>query len=423
MPTNWKMSVITPVHKSGPTANPLNYRPIALTCVLCKQLEHIIARHIRDHLDRNNFFADEQHGFRAHRSCESQLIVTLHQIANYIDQGVTVDAIILDFSKAFDTVCHSKLLQKLNLLGLPPQIINWIKHWLTGRHQTVKVLGSTSHPIEVLSGVPQGSVLGPLLFNIYINDILQCINNPNSLRLFADDALLLGPRKSDGSSPIQADLDRLVAWANTWQMKFNVKKCQVISFSSTSNYNKIEFRLADTVLYTANFVKYLGVYIDHKLDWSTHVKYVCNKSNQTLNMLRRSLKGSKTPARLTVYKTLVRPVLEYASCAWSPYKQGHIQSLEKIQRKAVRWIENLKRTDSVTQAIEQLSLDPLLKRRTNKDKLAYLHMLDGAIDIEVDKYIPRNLQHNTRRNIIHYTTNTSTFANSFFPRVTRSLTA
>ena len=124
-----------------------------------------------------------------------------------------------------------------------------------------------------------------------------------------------------------------------------------------------------------------------------------------------------------MYKTLVRPVLEYASCAWSPYKQGHIQSLEKIQRKAVRWIENLKRTDSVTQAIEQLSLDPLLKRRTNKDKLAYLHMLDGAIDIEVDKYIPRNLQHNTRRNIIHYTTNTSTFANSFFPRVTRSLTA
>jgi hypothetical protein len=420
VPNDWKMAIITPVHKSGPVTDPLNYRPIALTCVLSKLLEHIIATHLRHHLDNQSFFADEQHGFRSKRSCESQLIATTHSILEQVDKGNTVDAIILDFSKAFDTVCHQKLLLKLETLGIQPNITKWIKHWLTDRQQVVKTQGNLSPSIPVQSGVPQGSVLGPLLFIIYINDIVSCVTPPNSIRLFADDALLFGPVNPKDNG-LQKDLDSLLQWANTWQMKFNAKKCNSISFGKQKN--SVRYTLGLIPLQQTTSIKYLGINISSDLDWALQVNYVCNKSSCALGMLRRTLKGAEKATKLTMYKTLVRPILEYASSAWAPYRQAHIAELEKVQRKAVRWIANLKRDESVSEAMEALALDSLADRRQNKDTLLYMHMLEGRVDMNPDIYTPRNEKYSTRRNLIHLTTNTTTFTNSFFPRVIRSLTA
>ena len=224
IPSDWKASVVVPVHKKGTTSDPLNYRPIALTSVLCKQMEHIVASHIRTHLDKTDFLVTEQHGFRSKRSCESQLILTIHNVLQLLDLGNTVDCIVLDFSKAFDTVCHSKLIAKLQSTGLSKCIVDWIREWLKDRVQCVKINSICSSPKSVISGVPQGSVLGPLLFLIYINDITSCVNKPNRISLFADDAFLFGPR----GSLLQQDLSGLYEWSEKWQLRFNIKKCQTI---------------------------------------------------------------------------------------------------------------------------------------------------------------------------------------------------
>jgi hypothetical protein len=380
-------------------------------------MEHVLAVHIREYLDRNKYFADEQHGFRAKRSCESQLIITLHHIAKLTDEGVAVDAIILDFSKAFDTVSHPKLLSKLKASGISSQIITWIQCWLTQRTQSVQIQGQTSDPALVTSGVPQGSVLGPLLFIIYINDITACVSTRNSLRLFADDALLFGPQ----GQTLQNDLECLANWSQDWQMTFNANKCKVISFAKSNSTNEHMYLLGNDKLERVRAIKYLGVWLTSDLDWSEQVNQVSNKTMRILGMLRRSMRRGTIAAKLTMYKTLIRPVLEYASCSWSPYRTTQQNQLERAQRKAIRWATGLKPRDSVTQVMQQYSVKTLATRRTERDLTTLVHMLEGRVDINPEKLITRNRHHNTRHNILHFPANTNVYANSFFPRAVRSL--
>lgn len=231
MPREWKLANITPLHKSGVRDNVSNYRPVSLTPVCCKTLEHIIYSCLIKHLQDNNFFTPSQHGFRAGLSCVTQLTEFVHDIASSFDQGIQLEAVFLDFKKAFDVVPHSLLLHKLSFLGIPKTLIDWIKDYLSGRKQCVVINGVSSSTADVLSGVPQGSVLGPLLFLIFINDFPLGLKS--TVRLYADDCVLYCPVKCfDDTTVLQSDLDKIVSWCAQWQMSLNLTKCFHVQFNN-----------------------------------------------------------------------------------------------------------------------------------------------------------------------------------------------
>ena len=190
VPQDWKLANVTPLFKKGDKSDPGNYRPVSLTSITCKILEHIIYSNIVNHLDKHDVLCPHQHGFRKNRSCETQLIGLIDDFSKEIDNNNQVDSILLDFSKAFDKVHHHSLLKKLNYFGISGPLHQWIQDFLIGREQTVIINGTKSTPITVNSGVPQRTVLGPLLFLIYINDLPNCINSGTKVRLFAYDCII-----------------------------------------------------------------------------------------------------------------------------------------------------------------------------------------------------------------------------------------
>ena len=187
-PNDWKLANIIPIHKKGSRSNPLNYRPISMTCISSKILEHILCHNINNFLDNNNLLVEYQHGFRKQHGCDTQLLTTVSDLVEAYDQNIPVDLAVLDFSKAFDVVSHPKLILKMEAIGIHRSTCSWISDWLSNRLLTVTVNGAQSSLHHVTSGVPQGSVLGPLLFLLYINDMPSCVHFCN-LRLFADDSL------------------------------------------------------------------------------------------------------------------------------------------------------------------------------------------------------------------------------------------
>ena len=215
---------IIPIHKKGDKSLPVNYRPISLTSASCKIMEHIIFHSILNHLNRYNIINPNQHGFRPGLSYQTQLVLLVDEILKAMDSHHQVDLLLLDFSKAFDTVAHNKLLLKLAHYGIQSNTHQWIATWLTMRTQNVIVEGERSQDKRVLSGVPQGTVLGPLMFLLYINDINTNICSP--ICLFADDCILYRIIETpDDHQYLQSDLNSLIQWTMQWQMKLNPEKC------------------------------------------------------------------------------------------------------------------------------------------------------------------------------------------------------
>ena len=216
--SDWTKANVSSVFKKGSKSDPANYRPISLTCILCKVMEHIIASKLTQHLNQNNVLYDLHYGFRERRSCETQLIQLVVDLGRKLVTGKQVDLILLDFSKAFDKVSHPKLLFKLSQHGVKGNTLNWIRAFLVGRTQAVVLEGESSSEVPVTSGVPQGSVLGPLLFLLYINELPQ--NIQAQVRLFADDtAVYLTVGSSDDRDTLQADLNTLQEWELVWDME------------------------------------------------------------------------------------------------------------------------------------------------------------------------------------------------------------
>ena len=274
-----------------------------------------------------------------------------------------VDLIILDFSKAFDMVPHQKLLHKLRNYGIDGKLNVWIEQFLSNREQRVLVDGEFSRYDKVLSGVPQGTVLGPLLFLCFINDLPEHVKS--QLRLFADDCLLYRIIKSVLDLEIlQKDLEALEKWAHTWGMKFNAQKCYVMSIHRQQKPFTKFYQLGGQILQQVSENPYLGVVIRDDLQWSSHINKMCTKASQSLGFIRRNLRHCNESFKETAYISLVRSVLEYSSTVWDPHTDKEISQIEKIQRNAARFVKrDYSRHSSVTKMMSDLNWRPLQLRR------------------------------------------------------------
>ena len=382
LPSDWTTANVSPVFKKGSRSNPCNYRPISLTSVLCKTLEHVIHRHIMFHLEQHDILTDNQHGFRKRRSCDTQLLITINDIAKSVENRKQIDAILLDFSKAFDRVPHQRLLVKLRHYGITGNIYKWVSNFLTSRTQKVVLEGETSGLVDVISGVPQGTVLGPLLFLLYVNDISSHVSS--KMRLFADDGLLYREIKSPvDAALLQNDLDSLCRWESEWEMKFNQDKCFVMHMTTKKAPITFSYNINNKSLQTTTSNPYLGVILSSDCSWSHHINKITTNAKQTVGIIPRNFKSCSRDVKSRLYQSLVRPKLEYAVCAWAPYTEEENKQLEGIQRSAARMCcNNYNRTSSVTTMLQDLGW-PLLESRRVMTRLVMLYKIThGLVDVD-----------------------------------------
>ena len=307
VPLEWKEANIIPLFKKGSRNKSVNYRPVSLTSVICKVLETIIRDHMMDFLIKHKLINPSQHGFLKARSCLTNLLCFFEEITKWVDEGSPVDVIYLDFQKAFDKVPHQRLILKLKSHGMGNSIINWIEQWLKDRRQRIVVDGEVSSWKPVLSGVPQGSVLGPILFLVYINDLEEGVTG-NILK-FADDTKLFRKVKEIGDKQkLQDDIDKFVKWSEKWQMLFNFGKCKCLHIGSGNT--GVNYEMGGTILSKTVKEKDVGVTMNANMKVSEQCRIAASKGNQVLGMIRRNITYKEKSLIIPLYKAIVRPHLE-----------------------------------------------------------------------------------------------------------------
>jgi hypothetical protein len=402
IPRLWKEANVSPIFKKGSRLDAVNYRPISLTSLPCKLLEGFVRETMTEHINYLRLFVKEQHGFVRNKSCVSNLLETLDYLTKLLAEGKSIDLIYLDFAKAFDTLVHALLLELLPTYGFDDGINRWIKSFLSDRRQRVVLGEFVSDWAEVTSGVPQGSVIGPLLFNLFINRLPRRIQSKS--KLYADDTKLMGPASNDEErNVIQADLDNIVGWTDRALLRLNFEKCKVMHLGkNNSNYN---YTIHDSVTNTTHSLiktaeeKDLGVVFSSNLKWSIHIDKITHKANSVLATLKNTFTCRDKHLWSILYTSLIRPHLEYAAPIWNPTSEdsGLVKSLEAVQRRATK--VGQPRLDYETR-LNNLNLTKHAERRARGDciELFKLIKLSGTPD-ELEVVLPLNSSTaTTRRN-------------------------
>ena len=345
VPSLWKTSNVSPIYKKGAHSDPLNYRPISLTSVCCKTMERILANKLNEYLTDHDLLSNSQFGFRSGRSVQDQLLLTYDFISDQYDQKKIVELILFDFSKAFDLIPHAIIIEKLSLLGFRDPVLGWIADFLRGRDMRVVIAGCSSSSKPVTSGVPQGSVLGPLLFIIFINHLIHDLQS--FAGMFADDLkIYLGmPRDpasySDGVQSLQVDINSLVARASSWGLVFAPHKCIRLRFTRAYHATPppLPLFLGHTQLFVRDSARDLGVVIDSELRFHNHIAITSTKALGVSNNILRGTICRSPEFMKTVFISHIRPILDFCSSVWNLDYVMDVRSLESVQR---RWT---KKTD------------------------------------------------------------------------------
>ena len=380
VPKEWKRAEVIPIYKSGNRTEPLNYRPVSLTSILCKICEEVIKLKWTEYLESENILNERQFGFRKGKSCVTNLLCFYSRVVDVVqERDGWVDCIYLDLKKAFDKVPHQRLMWKLrNVGGVSGRLEEWMKDYLMEREMRTIVKGKKSEWRNVTSGVPQGSVLGPIMFLIYVNDMTAGLRS--YMNMFADDAKIMRRVKNmEDCDKLQEDIDRIFEWSKDWQMEFNINKCHIMRMGKSKYRPCKEYKLGEDKIEEVSEERDLGVIIQNNLSPEKHINKLFGKTYSMLQSIGLSFHYLDEEMMKKILTTLIRPQLEYAAVIWSPYMKKHVKKIERIQRLGTRMIPGFKEIP-YEERLKELELVTLEERRTRGDMIT-IYKIVNKIDI------------------------------------------
>ena len=423
-PDSWKMSSVCPVFKNaGDRCSPSQYRPISLLSVMSKLFESVINKAVISHLDRNKLLSDNQYGFRSSRSTADILTVITHRVSEALDKGRETRTVALDISKAFDRVWHKGLLHKLSSYGISGDVLAIIKSFLSDRSLRVVVNGQTSEAHKINAGVPQGSLLGPTLFLLFINDLPDHIIT-SFVDIYADDTTMYGSTAEDLSdcdlaAGLSADLEQVVQWGKAWQVTFNSSKTKLLSFHHHREPVFPPVQMEGSKLVEAPCLeRLLGLKFTPDLKWNAYILAVAADTGKMVGSFYRSRKYLTPSALLYLYKSQIRPKMEYCCHIWAGAAKTTLSSLDRVQRRLRRLVG-----DDLYGKLQPLSL-----RRDVASLALFYRYYHGLCSEELHSIVPplktferttrssRTIQVNHPHYILAPRVNRKFHGDSFFPR-------
>ena len=424
-PNDWKKANVLPLHKKGPENACENYRPISLLNVVGKVFEKIIFKHIYNFFLQNQVITPFQSGFVRGDSTVNQLLYLYQQFAKALDEQKEVRIVFFDITKAFDKVWHEGLMVKLKKAGISGSLLEWLKDYLMNRNQRVVLNGQCSSWGPLKAGVPQGSVLGPLLFLIYINDIANIVNS--HIRLFADDVTLFLEVDDPGTTAgeLNEDLQKISDWAEKWLVTFNPSKTKHMLISRKRiqrDHPSLYFK--DKVITDVNEHKHLGLIVQNDLTWFSHIESLVEKSSKLVNIMRSLQSCLDRPTLETIYISFIRPLMEYGHVVWANCTQAEQTMLEGVQLAAARVVTGAMRGTPNNRLYMETGWEPLDKRREKRKLILMYKIKNNEVPLYLQNAIPdqmntRNYNTRSSHNMIHARVRTSLYSESFFPSTIR----
>ena len=382
VPREWKRANIVPIYKGGKKTDPLNYRPVSLTSVVGKICEIIIKEKWVEYLENKEIIKNSQYGFRKGRSCVTNLLSFYTRVIDEVqERNGWVDAVYLDIKKAFDTVPHRRLLWKLEHMGgVKGTLLKWMKNYLEDREMRTVIRDTPSTWGEVTSGVPQGSVLAPIMFQVYMNDIQEGLSS--YINLFADDAKIMREIKSlDDCLELQRDIDKIWEWSKKWKMEFNAKKCHVMEMGKSCRRPTWRYKMGEVEIKRSEDEKDLGVIIQENLQPEKHINGIFESTRRTLMNIRVAFKYMDMGMMKKIMTAMIRPKLEYAAVVWSPHMKKDIRKLERIQRAATKMVPEIK-DFSYEERLRKMGLPTLEDRRERGDLITMYKVVNNIEKID-----------------------------------------
>lgn len=418
IPEIWKHSIVIPIFKKGDKTITDNYRPIALTCTLCRTFERLLVNKLIEFLRNKDFFSIEQFGFLKQRSTVTQLLTMLNQIYSCVDRGNKVDIVYIDFKKAFDTVPIELLIQKVKHIGIDGKILKFLINFLNNRKFKVRIEQDFSEEYPIHSGVPQGSVLGPLLFVIFINDLPEHLPKGVNIKIYADDIKLYVEHNNDNNrNKLKESLVITEKWAKNNGLGISIDKC--ICLYIGKNNDKQQYFIDGQPIKKENCVRDLGILIDTDLSFSAHITKITKQAYSMIYQIFRIFKSKDLDNLVFVFKTYLRPLLEYATEIWSPSRKDHLISLEKIQKIFTkRAFKQCGLVDKPYEIRLQIcKLKKLEERRVLADLCMTYKILNNFTHLEQEKYFTLTKRAKRRIHLLQNKRFTSKSKNNFFARI------
>ena len=370
-PNQMKIARVIPLHKSGDYSKVSNYRPVSILPLFSKILEKLMYDRLISFIDKHNILYKYQFGFRSKHSTNMALSILIDKIVSAIDKGEVVIGIFLDLKKAFDTVNHNILLQKLHKLGIRGVAHKWLSDYLCNRQQFVSFDGVESKFEKIVCGVPQGSILGPLLFLLYVNDIA----NVSKLLLpivFADDTniFLSGKNVNETINLFNTELCHVIEWLAANRLSLNIAKTHYMIFKSSRRKieQNVNLSINNHILEKVTQAKFIGITLDPSVNWYNHIQTIRNKVSRGIGILLKAKKVFKLPTLITLYNSFIFPHFIYCVEIWGKAPEIYLSSLIMLQKKVVRIIQSAKylsESKPIFKCLNLLPLNYIYKQRVN----------------------------------------------------------